>query len=424
MAIDPRIALGGRNVELPTPTNQLAQYAQMQQIMSGRDTQQMNAMKMQEAQQDLQDRNALRQLDPGSDDYLKQVSKINPKTGFEFSKLRQEGQTAQLTFADAQRKFVDKIKLELSSNPSDDNVKAFGQDAVIQGLYPQETADRVVQQLLAMPPEQRAQLLSQAGATAGERMQQGTATANREQTAATALAGQQSTAATALAGQGVTMRGQDMTAGTALAGQNITSQGQAIQERTQSLAQQRFDRENDPQFAQRMEAAKTQGRLAATNDIEAKTVLPGVINTAENVVRLVDTMIGKRDDKGNLLKGEKPHRGFANAVGFGFPGARYIPGTPAADFQSYLNQVNGTAFLQAFETLKGGGQITEIEGLKATQAINRMDSSTTEKEFINAARDFQDVVRGAVGRAKDKVKTLDRPSSGGADIESLLNKYK
>jgi len=35
MAIDPRIAMGVKSLELPAPTNNLAQYAQMQQIQSG-----------------------------------------------------------------------------------------------------------------------------------------------------------------------------------------------------------------------------------------------------------------------------------------------------------------------------------------------------------------------------------------------------
>jgi len=56
--------------------------------------------------------------------------------------------------------------------------------------------------------------------------------------------------------------------------------------------------------------------------------------------------------------------------------------------------------LQAYETLKGGGHITEVEGKKATDAIARMDASGTEKEFINAAREFQAAIRAGVARAR------------------------
>jgi len=44
-----------------------------------------------------------------------------------------------------------------------------------------------------------------------------------------------------------------------------------------------------------------------------------------------------------------------------------IPGTVMSGAQSYVDQIGGQAFLQAFQSLKGGGQITEIEGQKATQ---------------------------------------------------------
>lgn len=58
MALDPNIALGIRGIELP---NQLAQYAQVAQIQQAQQAQQMNALKMQEYQQEIQHNNALRQ---------------------------------------------------------------------------------------------------------------------------------------------------------------------------------------------------------------------------------------------------------------------------------------------------------------------------------------------------------------------------
>ena len=54
--------------------------------------------------------------------------------------------------------------------------------------------------------------------------------------------------------------------------------------------------------------------------------------------------------------------------------------------------------MEAYKTLKGGGQITEIEGKKATAAMTRMDTSQSEAEFVKAAREFQEIIRGAVAR--------------------------
>lgn len=77
-----------------------------------------------------------------------------------------------------------------------------------------------------------------------------------------------------------------------------------------------------------------------------------------------------------------------------------IPGTAAADFKARLDQVGGEQFLQAFESLKGGGQITEIEGQKATEAIARMQRSQTEKEFDKSVKEFQGIVKKATERAR------------------------
>ena len=38
--------------------------------------------------------------------------------------------------------------------------------------------------------------------------------------------------------------------------------------------------------------------------------------------------------------------------------------------QSYIDKIQGGTFLQAYAVLKGGGQITEIEGAKAEAALN------------------------------------------------------
>jgi hypothetical protein len=87
---------------------------------------------------------------------------------------------------------------------------------------------------------------------------------------------------------------------------------------------------------------------------------------------------------------------------------------------SRFNQVKGKSFLEAFESLKGGGAITQVEGEKATDAINRMSISTNEQEFVRAAMDLQDVVRKGVANAQAKAaRAASRnapaaPATGGA----------
>jgi hypothetical protein len=201
-----------------------------------------------------------------------------------------------------------------------------------------------------------------------------------------------------------------------------------LEGRRVAVLEENARRDADPAFQQRMAGAKAVGEAIAKGDVTAQQALPKVISRAEEGIRLIDELIGKRDSKtGQLLKGEKPHPGFQNAVGATWlPGARFIPGTDAAGFMSRFDQIKGASFLEAFEALKGGGAITEKEGQKGTDAINRMSISTDEKEFIRAAMDLQDVIRKGVENAQ---KRAARPGgvpgaapAGGVDMNNPLLK--
>lgn len=204
-------------------------------------------------------------------------------------------------------------------------------------------------------------------------------------------------------------------------GQRIGLEGRRV-----AVLEENARRDADPGFQQRMAAARTVGQKAAEGDVAAQQALPRVISRAEEGVRLIDELIGKRDSKtGQLLKGEKPHPGFQNAVGATWlPGARFVPGTDAAGFMSRFDQIKGASFLEAFESLKGGGAITEKEGQKGTDAINRMSTSTDEKEFIRAAMDLQDVIRKGVENAQRRASRAGgapgvAPSGGVIEFGSL-----
>lgn len=69
-----------------------------------------------------------------------------------------------------------------------------------------------------------------------------------------------------------------------------------------------------------------------------------------------------------------------------------VPGTGARRVGSRMKQLDGQAFLQAFESLKGGGQITELEGQKATQAIGRLDAYQSEADYRGALQDLRDIL--------------------------------
>lgn len=128
--------------------------------------------------------------------------------------------------------------------------------------------------------------------------------------------------------------------------------------------------------------AKASGKTVS----EAKANLPKVESSAKFVNGYVDSILN--------------HEGRPWSTGL-LSLAPTVRGTKQADFRNQLEQLNGQAFLQAFETLRGGGQITQIEGEKATAAINRMKASTSDEEFNAAAKDFKAVVESSLKNARD-----------------------
>jgi hypothetical protein len=162
------------------------------------------------------------------------------------------------------------------------------------------------------------------------------------------------------------------------------------------------------------EAAKIVAGAQAT----AATELPSAIQTAQQALTLIDTM-GKHPGL--------PNRTGATAL------APAIPGTPAADFEAMADQLKGKVFLEAYAGLKGGGQITEVEGQKAQQAIARLSENQSEAGYRAALRDLESVIRTGMDRAKQKAGAASppaRPAAGGAGqpsraaIEAEMRKRK
>lgn len=129
--------------------------------------------------------------------------------------------------------------------------------------------------------------------------------------------------------------------------------------------------------------------------VEPKRELPQIEADAAQTTRLIDELITHPGMEGVV--------GMPDTVG----GAVYklfgatIPGTDESGFMARLDQIGGKQFLQAFESLKGGGQITEIEGKKATEAMSRLTKTgQTEIEYRKAAQELKDVIQLGVDRAQ------------------------
>lgn len=162
-------------VQLESPLNAFAKY---QQIQSAQQEQQMNALRMQEAQAAQEERNALRQLNPSSSDYEDRLFKVNPQLGIAYRKERAAAQASEATMqqhaatgAQKRQEMINQAYRDISNNPSDAQIMAHTEDVMSSSLFTpeeKENARKRQSMLLSMPFEQRKTHLAQQGASASE----------------------------------------------------------------------------------------------------------------------------------------------------------------------------------------------------------------------------------------------------------------
>lgn len=143
----------------------------------------------------------------------------------------------------------------------------------------------------------------------------------------------------------------------------------------------------DPNAQGNVSKAKAFGTAQGKADAENQQGFGQAEATANQIMGVIDQAINH------------PGRGYATGTSSMLP---IVPGTNAADFNAVLDQIKGQAFLQAFESLKGGGQITEVEGTKATQAIARLERSQSEGEFVKSLQELRGIVANGLERARRK----------------------
>ena len=353
--IDPSIALGIKPIQIEDPINRFAR----QQELS------VNMLKAQEMQRSLAEeeevRNYLRGADLSKPETRAGLSQFG-KTGLAYGKQLAEQEKAGLETKKTKLEINEKTlkahrerMSDLALNPSPENTAAHIQDAIIRGDITPEQGDRTLKQTLAMSPEQRKQYFLQLGADAAKRIEQMTVS--------------------------------------------------EFQKQDLGLKRERLAKDTDPTLQANLASAREYGQTLGKNKAVAEQALPGALQTAEESIRLIDEMVGKapvKDASGKVIQaGTKPHPGFKNYVGAALvPGMRFIEGSDTASFEVRQKQIEGKAFLEAFNALKGGGSITEKEGEKATAAIMRMNKASNEKEYVSAARELQGILRTGMDRSR------------------------
>jgi hypothetical protein len=147
---------------------------------------------------------------------------------------------------------------------------------------------------------------------------------------------------------------------------------------------------------------KVQSQTAKLNAQQTKdiTALENADAAASNTIALIDQV--------------RNHPGKSSAVGLSsIANVAAIPGSPRQDFLAKLDQLKGQQFLQAFQSLKGGGAITEVEGKKAEQAIANANTAQSEEQFDSAMNDFAKIIADGQSRVQKRMTQYN------ADSESL-----
>lgn len=126
---------------------------------------------------------------------------------------------------------------------------------------------------------------------------------------------------------------------------------------------------------------------AVKNEAEAKQARQTAADKARQAYDTIDKML--------------THPGLDTTLGLSgqLDPRNRIWGTEAQGAKALVEQAQGQAFLQAFESLKGGGQITQIEGEKATAAMARLQRAQKPSDFKAAAKELQDIAEKAYERA-------------------------
>jgi len=178
MPINPNIAMSGRPIQLDNP---LAQYAQFSQIQNAQKQNELAALQVEAAKRGAEEEVAVKNFFAQNPDLASPETRNKltgfGKTGLAYSKLLSEQETANLTrdqlkqtIYKQKRDFGTQALRDLSLNPSDENIIAFGQDAVIQKLMTPEESAAKTKQLLGMPVPERQAYMAAQGAQSKELM--------------------------------------------------------------------------------------------------------------------------------------------------------------------------------------------------------------------------------------------------------------
>jgi hypothetical protein len=195
--VDSNIALGVRPVQIDYPKQEspMNQMAAIMQLQNAQQTNQLNKQKMEEymraRQTEGERRNALAGIDLNSPDSFNKVAQklydvgdlagaqdmLKARAELEYKQAQTGKEKAQTGKADVESK-VEKTKLFITQlpiiaqNPTDQAIAQWARTLVQNDIMSMEQATAGMNQMLALPPEQRSQRLMQSALTAKDALEQ------------------------------------------------------------------------------------------------------------------------------------------------------------------------------------------------------------------------------------------------------------
>lgn len=158
----------------------------------------------------------------------------------------------------------------------------------------------------------------------------------------------------------------------------------------------------EPKDLRGAESEKAIGAAEGEAAGKAVTGLSGTIAQADEAIALIDSITADPALPGitGMVQGRLPPLSQAGT-----------------DLNVKITQLQGKAFLEAFESLKGGGAITEREGQAATDAMARLNRAQSTEAYIAALNELKAIMQKGVERARAKAGQAGGDPSPQTDAE-------
>lgn len=163
------------------------------------------------------------------------------------------------------------------------------------------------------------------------------------------------------------------------------NQSQGLAQQRLALDQARAAMEFSPEFQ-----ATKQGNIAAAKE-SAK-----LRETAKNAVHAAIPMAAETLNLSNDLREHPMLEEMTGTSRLVHDRLAALGGNPQADFLAKHNQATGRQFLSGIEFMRGFGQLTQIEGQTAQQAVAEMDRSTDAESYKKASQKYDAAIRAGI----------------------------